>query len=1706
MSDIKIISEVWRDSYCKINRAEQAGILFLLKSPVNYYADDAKERLMHEYAIMLKANPLNEVKLVQSEKNNLGGIAMKDFNGSTLESFIYTGKMTLKAFLKIAIQVTAQVEILHENNILYNNLTPGKILINEETQEIRFIDYSSCQSFLQGAEGKSNIKDFGLDYISPEQTGKLNQSVDYRSDLYSLGVIFYEMLASKKLFNCSDANQLIHYHVARIPVPLYITDPKIPVTVSNIVSTLLSKNVQQRYQSAYGLKTDLQKCLNDLSTAGKVLPFQLAQQDFFKKVQLPKTIYGRSSELSKLEEAFESVSEGNSAFVLVAGESGIGKSALIQEFNKSIAGHNGYFVSGKFNQHHNLPYQAFIEALKQLVDFIIAGDQESLHHWQHIIKEAIGENGKILTDVIPNLESLIGPQMEAELLPPLEAQNRFNFLLGNFFKVLGTKQQPLIFFIDDLHWADAASAGLLKVLLTDKGIKHLLIVSSIRDNELREDSPVALVLNDIKVADIAYKNIKLQNLSFRDIAWMLSECLSIPYDVVQEFAFLVFSKTEGNPFFTLEFLKSLDEKGLLHFNYNTCRWEWKYKEIKQLYISENRVELVNERIKKLKEDTLNILQVAACLGNTFMPGTLSFLLGKSKEAIAEGMKDAMTKGIVFEDQGMYKYAHDKLHQAVYASISEKEIQHIHLEIGRKLSENLTENENALFNIAIHFHKALSLIEDEAEKIKIAEIFYLAGLKAKKASAFASSYEYFKDGLSLLADNHWASAYDFSLKLYTEASESAYMEANHELMEQLTQSVIDHSKSVLERVKAYEIRIRAYTAQGKFGEAVKIALEVLELLGVTFPENPSKFHVIVYLAQTKIYLRGRKIENLAAEPMVSNPYISAALRIISNVGSAAYFAHQDLFPLLVLRSFNLMLRYGNSKYSAFITASYGLIVSAGLQDYATAGKVVALTKKYLQNSSSRHYAPRTTFMVSTFFAHAIGHIKNTIGPLKDSYNNALKEGDVEYAAYSALIINYNEFFAGISLNQLVPSMVSRTEAIRKLNQEAPLYSSYFYTQAAYNLHHIAPKPYEMVGPIFDEQLIDPLHTHTIASISSIFDYCLCKVMLSYLFDETDSGLHFSNRAEFFIENSLGTSVIPTFYFFQSLTYIRALKKGKSVADKKRLMKKVKKNQAQLKFMAKHAPMNFMHKYLLVEAELFRFYGKQEKAIACYNEALKLAGRHQYINDEALISETIADFHLEHHDKYLAEFYLNKALDLYRIWGAYAKTNHLKERYPDLNGKTSESGNSYDVDFISDKKSGLPETISSSFDLKSIMKAAMAISANLDLEKLLVQLIQISFEYANADKGFLILKRNEEFFIEAEGNINEDFVRVLQSIPCNETELVPESILQFVSMTSENLVIQNALKDPKFSMDPIVIKNQSKSVLCIPITRYGVLVGILYLENSLIANAFAEERINILKLLSGQMAVSIENALDNKKKTDVFAEKELKLKHKSFRQNIISREIIKTQEYERKRIAEELHDGMGYLLSTLKLNLTALKEERQAHAGEPQEFLENSLSLLEDSFKELRSISNNLMPDFLHQYGLLKGLEELCNKIRATGRIDITYKHFNIEGKFTKVSEIEIFRVLQELINNVLKHAHASLIELQIIRQGQVLVITLDDDGKGFNYEEKVKDKSGGRGLLNIINRVRFLKGSVNFESSPKGTIVIIRLPIKGLLTKNIEHYD
>ncbi len=1436
-------------------------------------------------------------------------LVMNDFGGVSLSTYVReqtnnsnSRGLPLADFLAIALQLCDILHELYQQRVIHKDIKPDNILIHSATKQIKLIDFSIASLLpKETPEIQSpTVLEGTLAYLSPEQTGRMNRGIDYRSDFYSLGVTFYELLTGQLPFLSSDPLELIHCHIAQHPVAVDQINPEIASALSAIVNKLMAKNAEDRYQTTFGLKHDLTRCGEQWQQTGTIEFFDIGQRDICDRFLIPEVLYGRESEVQRLLDAFERVSQGNTEVLLVAGFSGVGKTAVVNEVHKPLAkgtGHatvrqRGYFIKGKFDQfQRNIPLSAFVQAFRDLVGQLLSESDAQLEQWKTSILAALGENAQVIIEVIPELECVIGLQPPAPELSGSAAQNRFDRLFQQFIQVFTTPAHPLVIFIDDLQWADAASLNLMRSLMSETATRYLLFIGAYRDNEVTGAHPLMLSLAEMQQSGATVTTLTLAPLPLGSVNQLVADTLSCSLTLALPLTTLIVEKTGGNPFFTTQFLKALYDDRLLTFNSNENYWECEIVQVRALTLTDDVVTFMATQLQKLPTLTQAVLKLAACMGNQFDLSTLAIVAQQPEAEIAANLWKALQEGLVIPQSTVYKFfsnsleiddlwpnsvdnfsvtyrfLHDRVQQAAYSLIPDDQKQATHLKIGHLLRQESSEiqRQERIFEIVGHFNLARGLICDRAAHYELAALNLQAGRTAKASAAFESALMFVNLGIHSLPADSWQEHPTLTLALHNLAAEAAYLCSQFERMEQLVAAILQETTQLLDQVSAYEIQILAYLAQSQPQSAIDVALEVLQQFDIRLPKTPTQLQVLLGLAKTKLVLGNKKPGQLINLPTMTDANALAAMRILSSAASAAYICAPQLMPLLVFERINLSVRYGNTALSSFAYAWYGLILCGIVVDIETGYQFGQLALQLLERLNSTDLRAKTLFTTHTFISHWRDRVADTMPALLTAYQSGLDSGDVEYAAWSALVDSYNRYWTGQPLTESEAAMRSFITTIAPFNQKnASLYLQ-IYHQATLNLLGESSDPGCLSGESY--QVAQEIPAQVLANDrTGLFFSYVCQQHLHYLFGQYAESVEKSNLARPYFDNCISSLPTVLHYFYDSLARL-ALYETATSSERKQILKCLQTNQKKLKKWAHYAPTNYQHKVLLVEAEQCRILGQKAEAIDRYDQAIALAKQHNYLNEAALANELAARFYLDWGKERLAQDYLIDAYYDYARWGAKAKVKDLEQQYsqlltailqpekPSLSAKAPITSG-----WVSSHSNHLLSTSSrvlAALDLETILKASQSLSSEIELETLLSTWLAIVLENAGADACTLLLLKADQLFVEATAAIDQPSV-VLQALPLAESQTVPISLINTVKHSLKPVVIANTAQHEGLMADPYILRQQPKSVLCTPIVHQGNLLGILYLENNLTLGAFSSDRVKLLNLLCAQAAISLENA--------------------------------------------------------------------------------------------------------------------------------------------------------------------------------------------------------------------------------------------------------
>jgi predicted ATPase len=1452
-------------------RSAQTGETVLCKSPGGHVPGAIASQLLRREFELMRDLSIPGIPPVR-ELQHLDGswqLVLDDCGGIPL-SFAIRQAPGMELFLNIGIPLCALLSELHRRDIVLRCLHPGTVLINQSSGDVFLADLALASR--SSAEPPCilplHLLRTLLPYLSPEQTGRMNRAVDYRADFYSLGIVLYEALTGVLPFHSDDTLELIHAHIARIPPPPLERKPGIPEPASQVVMKLLEKTAEQRYQSAAGVREDLSRCRQEWRRDGSIAPFALGSRDISDRFLLPQKLYGRDPELTQLLHVFDRICEGSTAMMVVAGYPGIGKTSLIQELYRPIVRQKGYFIAGKFDQVvRNIPFGALIQAFRGLAQQLLTEPENRLAYWRSRLTTALGNSAAVLADVVPEITRILGDQPPAEPLPPVEAQNRFQLVFQNLVAALAQAHHPLVIFLDDLQWADAATLGLLKGILISPDIRHVFLIGAFRDNEVDVAHPLARALVSLESAGAQIHRMLLSPLNLDDLTALIRDTLKREKEAVTPLAGLVRRKTEGNPFFVQQFLKALCDDGLLRFEYAEGIWDFRIDEIVGAPMTDNVIELMTQKIQRLSSRSQDALKLAACVGNTFDLGSLATASRQSVELTAADLDEALREQLIVpaapgpvstavpesEEQtaAVYTFLHDRVQQAAYDLIPEDQKPAVHLTVGRLLLRrwNRAAGDERIFDIVQHFNTGAGLISSPSERLEIARLNLDAGRKAKFSTAYESALSYLKAGLALVGAEQWETGYDLMFALQVEAAESEYLCGDFAAADRRFELILRRARTRLDRAEVHNLKIVQYENMSRYAEAVKSGKEGLALFGVTFPESDEakRLSLQAEISAIRDLKGGRSIDSLVNLPVMEDPETRAVMKLLTAVWAPAYVAgDQYLTRLISAWLVRLSLEHGNIEESAYGYVTHAITLGSVLGDYGSGYEFGRLALSVNDRFEDHKRRAKVHHMFSCFVNPWRKPLATCFPHSQEARRSGLESGDFAYVNYAVFHESWYALLIGANLDVFVRDYSPNVALLKKIKMESFVDAQKIILNWAAALQGNTRDRLSLSNAEFDEDRYRRFYgSHP---FFMTFFY-MVRLHLCVLFGAYDEASRIAAQAREVVHALSGTIWPVLLDFLNGLT-LAGRWPDLPDADRPACIAELERLRQSLHMVAENCPENFRCLLLMLTAELERIQGRDLAAMEAYERALAYAGERRVPLDIGLASELYARFWQLRGNLAVAQLYMDQACRAWRDWGAAAKVHDLRTRFGAVPEREAVEGAS------ADSESRTPAAIP--LDISTVAKAAHAIAVEIVLDDLLRRLMKIALENAGAVRGFFLQEQNGGLLIEAAASTQTEEIQVRQSVPLDDEPAIAGAVVRYVRNTGTSVVLGNAPDDERFALDPYISASRPKSILCVPVVHQSRFAGILYLENNLTTDAFTADRIKVMHLLSSQAAIALENA--------------------------------------------------------------------------------------------------------------------------------------------------------------------------------------------------------------------------------------------------------
>ena len=1609
------------------------------------------ERLEHEYALRDQLDLAWAAKPRALAVEHGRTVLLLDDPGGELLSHRIGRPWDTMVFLRTAIGIAVALGRAHAQGLIHKDIKPDHLLVDLETGAAWLTGFgiaSRLTSERQALDQPESIAGT-LEYMAPEQTGRMNRSVDARSDLYAMGITLYQMLTGELPFTTTDSLELVHCHIARKAVPPSERNANVPPMVSVIVMKLLAKTAEDRYQTAAGVAGDLLRCMSSHEATGSVQNFALGEQDIPDVLRVPEKLYGREQEVGTLLRAFERVAGGGTPeFILVAGYSGVGKSSVVNSLHQGILPLRGLFVSGKVDQYQRgIPYATLAHAFRTLVRQLLTKTDSEVSQWRGTLREALGSNGQLMVNIIPELDLLLGKQLPVPELPAQEAQNRFQLAVMRLLAAFARPERPLVLFLDDLQWLDPETLSLLEHLITHREIRHLLIVGAYRDNEVTPTHPLLRTLEAIRKANVPIHELVLKPLRTADVAQLVADALRTDVGRVEGLASLVHEKCGGNPFFAIQFFNALAEQRLLFFDLAAKQWEWDLALIRANGFTDNVADMMLGKLAQLPVQTQEILGQFACLGHTAGTVTLAMLQEGDEVAVHDALWEAVRRGLVLRVADGYSFAHDRVQEGAYALLPEHERAATHLRIGRALlartrAEDL---EEAAFHIVSQFDRANSLVEAPAERQQVAELNLIAGRRAKASAAYASARDYLTTGCALIAGDGWSQCADLTFSLEKELSDCEFLTGDLTGADERLTVLADRALTQIARAAVMASRVTLYTAMDSSDRAVAVCLEYLAAIGIVWSPHPTKDEVQREYQLLLRQIGDMPIDQLIELPLMADAECRATVELLAAVLPPAFFTSHDLVCLVLCRIANLSIERGNSDASALGYAYLGMVLGPSFGDYPAGYRFGKLGLDLVDKRSLNRFRAR---VYMTFAYHVMPWTKHfdhgTFPLLRRAFDAASEVGDLTYQGFSSCTLVTSLFARGVPLADVQIEAEAKLAFVK--GAKFGLIVDIITAQLGLirTLRGLTP-----VFGLFDEANFSErrfeAHLRQNASLAiAACWYWIRKLQARFLAGDIEPAVSAAAAAEPLIWTTSGHIELAEYHFYAALA--RAARTDTTTGEDRRLhVEAVAVHLSHLETWASNCPDNFFNRAALIAAEAARVDGRDLDAMHLYEQAIQSAREHGFVHNEALAHEVASRFYSMRGFATTSEAYLKKARAAYARWGAEAKVRQLDAMLPEV------------AERLADTRAQLPALGLHELDLATVVKTSQAVSRETGLDKLMETLMVIVLQHAGAERGLLLLPQGDELRIEAEAVAERDEVRVqLRGVSVAPSEL-PASLLHYVVRTSEHVLLSDAQAASEFAADPYVVQRRVRSALCVPLLKQAKLVGVLYLENNLTPHAFTPARVAMLRLLASQAAMSLQNA--------ALGEKEALLKE----------------------VHHRVKNNLQLITSLLNLQAARVADPAVAELFADSRNRVRSMALVHENLYRAGNLSR--IPMDRHIRSLCTHLSGAYGSMAQNVLLSVNVADMHLEMD----RAVPCGLIVNELVSNALKHAFPEgrtgsiNVDLRPDGKGRTL-LAVSDDGIGLPAELDLA-RSDSLGLRLVGDLAEQLHGSVTVASAGGTTISI-----------------
>ncbi|MDI3285940.1 AAA family ATPase [Polyangium sp. 15x6] len=1379
---------------------------------------------------------------------------------TTLAALLASSMQTPEAAARLSLALALALDELHRAGRVHGDLSPATILVEPASEDAFFTD-SGPRS---GADGRGPCREASLAYAAPERTRRASRGFDGRADLYSLGAVLYEMLAGAPPFVSADPLALAHAHLARAPVPVHERMASVPRVLSDVAQKLLAKAPADRYQTGRALALDLERFLRE---GPEATPFPLGAGDGPDDRRIWDKTFGREAEARAIAESARRAMSGAPELVLVVGPAGSGKSTLVAEARERIIHQGGLFVATKPSE-GAAPRAPLAEVMTALARRALTEPQERLDAIRARLLEALDGHGAVLEDLAPDVSLVLGKSPPLPDLGAAESRRRLGRAVSAFLRVFCAHWPLVAVFFDDLDRADSDTLSILGDVLAEEGLSHLLVLGAAHEEDTAPARPLGAFLESIVPRGVALQKVLLGPLEPEDVGRIVADVLSVPEPEVAALARLLHRKSRGNPFLVLHVLDALFSEGLVDRDPATNAVRWDERRILEVPIPDDAARFVADRLSKLSPEARRVLGAAAVLGHGFEEDKLDAVLGAPEAGLSAALAEAIDLGMIVPGTGTYHFVHEKVREAARSLLEEDERARVHLAIGRAMRAEPGAADDRLFELAHHFREGASLLDDENERRSVARLLFEAARKAQSQAAFRVAVDFYDASAALLSAPALASDPAFAVALFSSRAECAYIEGHAERAEVLFSEALSHAQTPLERARVHGQRLSLRVSRGRYMDAIAAGREGLSELSVVLPERGAEAASLpAALADIARLVGGRSPEDLARAPRIEDPHAVAQLDLLTALVPPTYIADQALYLVVVVRLVAACVEHGHADVAAYAYASYALMLAMILGD-AKASRaffdLAVLLEDRIENPGLRGRTSWTIGACATPFLPVRGAL-----PFVDrGLVHSLEVGDVPYVSYSLHLGVALRYWSADPLTSVREAWSKATGILPDVRDPIATHTLAALGRMLHALEGRTQAPTSFDGDDFDDAAF-------VQTIEPSFGYAACmhhalRTQLCLLHGDLDGALVWAERTEGQMAAGMWLYLETFSTFTTALTFAARLSSGADEAERARLRERLAPHLTKLGAWVALYPDHWLPLHRLVSAEIKVADGHHGEARELYDEAIEAARKNGFLHHEALACERAAHYYAGRERPELARPYLEAAMRAYVRWGATAKVRDLEARHPDVFGGTSsEDWGSGSADKPT-RHADRPSRGGRSLDVMAIVRAAQAIAGEIDLDRLLERLLRTVLEVAGADRAALVLVRRGELFVGATLTVDGADVGAMR--PLAEASGVAPSVVQYVARTRAPIVVGRGVAGTPFEADPHLGSAAPCSFLGLPLVHRDALSGVLYLENRLVEDAFSEDRVELLSLLSSQAAIALENAIllaDVRRRTDDLA---------------------------------------------------------------------------------------------------------------------------------------------------------------------------------------------------------------------------------------------